>query len=201
MPSFNLSKNGKFAIEKSISAVVFGLGWDIAPGKNADVDAHLFAVVPRPNGTPILYNDGSHALTYAAKAWLKVNPNGSFETVDGSLHHSGDDRTGGSGASGQPDESLTANLDRLPAPITELQLWITIHEPAGATFGIINNAFACLINKDTGVELCRYSLTQEYASSKSVQVGSLIKNNGIWTFSAIGAGVDVSLGDVLGKLS
>lgn len=200
MPSFNLTKGGAFQLAKSLNNVLIGLGWDPVAGRNVDVDAHAFGVLPRAGGAPVFFNDASHALTYANKIALKVNANKSFETADGSLHHSGDDRSGSSSA-GADDELITVILSKLPEAITEVQIWLTIHEPAGATFSAINNAFVRVANKDSGEELARYNLGTEFASNNSCQCGSLFKKDGNWTFVAIGAGVNVGLGDILSKLS
>lgn len=201
MPSFNLQKGGSFNLAKSLASVIVGLGWDPISGKSIDVDAHAFGVLSNASGNPTFYNDASHALTYANKSNLKVNANKSFETADGSLHHSGDDRSGASGSSGLDDETISVILSKLPDPITEVQIWLTIHEPTGATFSAINNAFVRVANKDSGEELCRFNLGAEFSSFNSVQCGSLFKKDGNWTFVAIGAGVNVGLGDILSKLS
>ncbi len=203
MPSFNLAKGGKFAIEKSLTAALIGLGWDPVAGKSIDVDGHAFGLVYRADGSPVFFNDASHALTYANKppsGSLKANADKSFQTVDGALHHSGDCRTG-STSSGGADETITVDLAKLPEAIVEIQIWLTIHEPNGGTFGMLNNAFVAVSNKDSGVELCRFNLGQEFASFNSVQCGSLYKKDGSWSFVAVGAGVNVGLGDILSKLS
>ena len=205
MPSFNLNKGSSFKIEKAISHVIIGLGWDVTPGKNADVDAHAFGCLLKPSGEPTFYNhagvEASHALTYANKASLQINANKSFQTPDGSLHHSGDDRSG-SNSNGGDDETITVLLDKLPVGITEVSIWVTIHEPNGGTFGLVSNAYVRLVNQDNGSELCRYNLQSEFANARSIQVGSLYKKDNAWTFAAIGAGLDnVGLGEILGKLS
>jgi len=200
MATFKLDKGSKFAIDKGIQNVVIGLGWDVG-GKTVDIDAHAFGCVVNGAGNPSFYNDASHALTYANMGQLKKNPNKSFETVDGSLHHSGDDRTGGNSVSGD-DETITVYLDKLPVDITEVSIWITIHEPKMGTFGDVKNAFVHLLNKDNSVELCKYNLANEFATARAIQVGSLYKKDGLWTFAAIGAGLDnVGLGEILEKLS
>lgn len=200
MASFNLTKGSKFSLDKGLQTVLIGLGWDPVAGANVDIDAHAFGVLNRADGSPVFFNDASHALSYANKPSLRVNANKSFETIDGSLHHSGDDRSGSSSAGGD-DETITVNLPKVPNDITEIQVWLTIHEPNGATFGVVKNAFARVVNKDSGAELAKYSLGTEFASANSIQVGSLFKKDGNWTFVAIGAGVNVGLGDILSKLS
>jgi tellurium resistance protein TerD len=201
MATFKLDKGNKFALDKGIKHVVIGLGWEVAPGVKADIDAHAFGCIINASQNPQFYNDASHALSYAAKPMLKVNATGSFETQDGSLHHSGDDRSG-SNTNGGDDEVITAYLDKLPEAITEVQIWITIHEPKNGTFGCVRDAFIRVLNQDNGQELCRYDLKNEFASARSIQIGSLIKNNNLWSFHAIGAGLDnVGLEEILNKLS
>lgn len=201
MPSFNLNKGGSFNLAKGLVSVAIGLGWDVAPGRTVDIDAHAFGCLLNTAGNPTFYNDASHALTYANKTNLKVNANKSFQTADGSLHHSGDDRTGSNSAGGD-DETITIDFTKIPADISEVQVWLTIFEPAMGTFGQVTNAFGRVIDKSTNVELCRYNLGQEFASARSIQVGSFFKKDGNWTFAAIGAGLDnVGLAEILGKLS
>jgi tellurium resistance protein TerD len=201
MASFNLQKGGKFQIAKGISKVLIGLGWDVKPGKACDVDAHAFGCIADANGNPKFYNDASHALTYANKSSLKKNSNGSFQTLDGTMLHSGDDRTGGSSAAGD-DEKITIDLDKIPADIVEISAWVTIYEPGNGTFGMVENSYVRLVNEDSGVELCRYNLKNEFATDHAIQVGSLFRKDGEWTFQAIGAGLaDKGLEDILAKLS
>ena len=199
MSKFNINKGGKFQVDKGIQHVRLGLGWDESRlSKPIDVDAHAFGVVMR-GGVPRFYGDASHALTYA-NSDLKL-PNGSFATSDGSMHHSGDNRTGsGSG----DDETIKIKFDLLPDEITEIMVFITIHEAKkrGQHFGLVDGSYVVLYNDDTGEELCRYNLKQEFDGLISIQVGSLVKENDKWSFNAVGAGSrDEGLQDLLEKLS
>lgn len=201
MPTFKLDKGDKFAIAKAVTKFQLGLGWDeSATSKPIDIDAHAFGCILKPDGSPKFFNDASHAVTYANGALTK-NSNGSFGSADGSIVHSGDNRTGdGDG----DDETITIDVTKLPSEIVEISIFLTIHEAVkrGQNFGSINNSFVRLYNGDSHEELARYDLKNEFATAITIQVGSLIKVADAWEFKAIGAGTDSNdLGAVLGMLS
>ncbi len=201
MASFNLNKGDKFAIAKAITKFRLGLGWDeSATNKPIDIDAHAFGCVLKADGSPTFYNDGSHAVTYANGALTK-NSDKSFQTADGSIIHSGDNRTG---AGAGDDESILIDSSKLPAEIVEISIFLTIHEAVsrGQNFGQINSSYVRILNEDGGDELARYDLQNEFASAITIQVGSLVKTPAGWEFKAIGAGTSTNdLGAVLGMLS
>jgi tellurium resistance protein TerD len=193
--AFNVNKGGSFALNKTTKFTV-GLGWDVSGAStDFDLDAHAFGVVAGPK----LYNNASHAVTYANTDLVKNGK--SFGTTDGSIISLGDNLTGaGDGA----DESIVIDTDKLPAEITEVLVFLTIHEAAkrGQHFGQVKNAFLSIAN-DGGTELCRYNLTTEFTGCISIQVGSFEKGkDGTWQFNALGAGLQKEdLGMILDMLS
>ena len=199
--TFNCTKGSAFAINKGIQRIIVGLGWDSSKTtKPIDIDAHAFGCVVR-NGSPSFFNDASHAVTYANGA-LKKGANKSFGTADDSMIHTGDNRTG---AGDGDDEQIKIALDKLPADIEEILIFITIHEAAARAqhFGLIDNSYVSIRDEDANAELCRYNLRQEFDGTITIQVGSLTKENGgMWKFNAVGAGTSSeSLEDILSKLS
>ena len=201
MASFNVTKGNKFSIVKTITSVTVGCGWDVSakPGETFDLDEHAFACVS-DNGVPRLYNDGSHAVTYANQDLVK-GANKSFATADGSMQHMGDNRTGkGEG----DDEQITLALSRIPAEVTEILIFVTIYEARvrRQDFSRVSNAFVRVVDNDTQRELCRYDLQAEFNGCITVQVGSLMRESAGWTFKAVGAGFKTEeLGEILEKLS
>jgi tellurium resistance protein TerD len=204
MATFELNKGGRFSLDKGIQRVTVGLGWDA--GDNVDLDASAFGLAHLQGGKPVFYNDGSHAVCYANKELRQ--PNGQFKTSDGSIIHSGDNRTGdGDG----DDEVINFDFTKLPGDIVEIAIWITIYEgekpkPNEApkpkqVFGQVKNSYIRITNADTKGELCVYHLREEFAQSTAVQVGSFTKENGIWHFDAVGAGAEVELGKILEQYS
>jgi len=230
MATFKLTKGQSFQIQKEMQLVHSGLVWDPPEGSGPafDLDVHCFALV-HPGGDSNrarLYNDGSHALCYAfvrgpgnAEGSLTKNPDGSFQTDDGSMWHERDDRTGRSAAA-KPDpsdhgdedddddgghhgegfrEEFKIVLAKLPADVAELAVWATIHdaERKRQEFGKVKNAYieVCDAMDD---ELCRYQLTAEFAGKTTIQVASFVKQpDGSWKFHAIGAGSNAGLGEVI----
>jgi tellurium resistance protein TerD len=201
MSKFNLEKGDKFSLEKALSKIRVGLGWDVSKvGAAIDIDAHAFGCVNQ-NGTPKFYNDASHAVTYANKSNLK-REGAKFGTHDGSLCHCGDNLTGaGEGA----DEVINVDLDLLPKEINEVSFFVTIHEAKTRKqhFGLVENTFIEIVDASSGKELCKYALNKEFDGNITVQIGSMMKDaSGNWSFQAVGAGTaDKGLGDVLAQLS
>ena len=201
MATFKLVKGGKFNLVKSVKSVLVGLGWDVAsrPGEQFDLDASAFALIHTQQGTPRFYGNGSHAVCYANEDLVK-NPDRSLQTADGTIVHTGDNRNGvGEG----DDEAINIALDRLPPEIVEVSIFVTIYEAAKRKqdFSRVNSTFVRVVNDDTGEELCRYNMATEFAGQTTVQVGSFVRENGAWTFKAIGVGSNADLGDVINQYS
>lgn len=194
MPSFELKKSEKFSLAKATAKFTVGVGWDT----EIDLDASAFACVSN-GGNPKFYNDGSHAVFYGNRS-LKQS-DGSFVTSDGSIRHSGDNLNGIDRAGTKDDEEIQINTDKLPAEIDEIGIFVTIYDAAAKekSFADVRDAYVRIID-NSGVELCRYNLSNEF-SSASVQVGNLIKENGEWAFHAIGAGFNQEIGAIIEKLS
>lgn len=196
MANFQLEKGGKFQLDKGIKRVRVGLGWDA--GDNFDLDASLFGLVHLPGGKPMFYADGTHAVCYA-NTDLK-QPDGKFSTKDGSIVHSGDNRTG---AGDGDDEVITIDFDKVPADIVEIAAWITIYHARDRkqSFGLVKNSYIKIIDVDANANLAEYKLREEFGDALAVQVGSFVRDNGTWTFTAIGAGAPVEIGEILSQYS
>lgn len=197
MPKFDLKKGSKFVLDKGIQNVRVGLGWDAddTTGKGFDLDASAFGLVHLTGGKPVFYNDGSHAVFYANHP-LK-QPDGKFVTADGSITHTGDNRTGaGSG----DDEVIYIDFSKLPKDIVEIAIWVTIYEAVknNQNFGLVKNSYIKVTDAGTNADLCEYKLRDEFGAALSVQVGGFTKDeNDIWSFTAVGAGAAVELGAIL----
>jgi len=201
MATFNLQKGRKFQINKGVATVMVAMGWDVAEkaGENFDLDASAFGLVITPQGSPKFFGDGSHAVCYA-NTELTKNPDGSLQTADGTMTHTGDNRTG---AGEGDDEVIRIALSRLPQALVEVSLFVTIYEARKRKqdFGRVNNAYVRVLDADSGEELCRYDLSREFAGNRAIQVGSLVRENGTWAFKAVGVGSEAELGDVLTQYS
>jgi len=193
---FQLDKGSKFQLDKGIHKVRVGMGWDA--GDNFDLDASAFGLVYLNGGKPTLYNDGSHAVFYGNKDIKQ--PDGRFVTPDGSIIHSGDNRTG---AGDGDDEVINIDFSKLPAEISEIAIWVTIYEARKRhqNFGLVQNSYINLTDVEANAVLCEYKLREGYGDALAVQVGSFTKDsgNGNWTFTAVGAGAAVEIGEVINQ--
>lgn len=173
----NLSKGQKVDLTKSnpgLTKVVVGLGWDVNKydgGTDFDLDATAFLLGESGKVSSdldfIFYNN-------------KTNTNGS-------INLSGDNRSGdGSG----DDESIRIALTTVPAEVHKIAFCITIHDAAARrqNFGQVANSYVRILNEDSGEELIRYDLGEDFSVETAVVVGELYRHGSEWKFSAVGSG-------------
>ena len=150
-----------------------GLGWDEQQFDNGypfDLDAAAFLCGPNNMSSPenfIFYNN--------------------LVGAGGSVQHMGDNLTGNGDGD---DEQIFVKLEQVPANIEKIAFTVTIHEAdiRRQNFGQISNAFIRLVDNDTGSEVIRYDLTEDFGTETAIVVGELYRHNGEWKFSAVGAG-------------
>jgi tellurium resistance protein TerD len=175
--SISLSKGQKIDLTKTnpgLTKVLVGLGWDTNKydgGKAFDLDSSIFCL-----------NASGKAPTEKDFVFYN-NP----QNVSGSVVHTGDNTTGeGDG----DDEQVKVNLSTVPPEIEKIAFCITIHEAVerAQNFGQVTNAFVRIVNEDTGAELIRYDLGEDFSVETAVVVGELYRHSGEWKFNAVGAG-------------
>ncbi|AZU63067.1 TerD family protein [Neobacillus mesonae] len=173
----SLSKGQKVDLTKTnpgLTKVVVGLGWDTNKydgGHDFDLDSSVF-----------LLGENGKVSTETDFVFYN-NPQGG----NGSVVHTGDNRTGeGDG----DDEQVNINLTAIPANIQRVAFTITIHDAASRNqnFGQVSNSYARIFNEETGEELIRYDLGEDFSIETAIVVGELYRHNGEWKFSAIGSG-------------
>jgi tellurium resistance protein TerD len=196
MSTFKLEKGGRFQIEKGLSAIQIGLGWD----ENApDLDGSVFGLVHLPNGQPKFYGEGSHAICYANED--AKQPDGKIASPDKAIVHSGDAREGGGGD--EPDEVIDVDFSKMPAAITELAVWITTYhaKKEHKSFADVTKSYFRISDPASpATPLCQYDLHKEFGNSTAIQVGSFLKDDtGHWSFTATGAGSAAEIGDVINQ--
>ena len=99
----------------------------------------------------------------------------------------GDNRTG---AGEGDDEQICVDLSLVPGNITKIAFTVTIYEAEQRrqNFGQVNNAFIRIYNEQTGEELLRYDLGEDFSIETAAVFGELYKNGNEWKFNAIGSG-------------
>lgn len=184
----SLSKGQKVSLTKGnpgLSKVVVGLGWDINmfdTGGAFDLDTAAFLLtdtgkVSKPEDFVFF---------------------GNLNHPSGSVQHMGDNLTGdGDG----DDEQIKINLSSIPENITKIAFSVTIYEAEqrNQNFGQVNNAFIRIYNEETGEEILRYDLGEDFSIETAVVFGELYKNNGEWKFNAIGSGYQGGLAALCGN--
>ena len=173
----SLAKGQKVSLSKTnpgLNKVVVGIGWDVNmydTGGDFDLDAAAFLL--GANGKVTSQND---FIFYGQKN----HPSGAVE-------HLGDNLTG---AGEGDDEQIKVNLSLVPADIERIAFSVTIYEAdaRGQNFGMVSNSFIRIYNEETGEEILRYDLGEDFSIETAAIFGELYKNNGEWKFNAIGSG-------------
>lgn len=173
----SLQKGQKVSLTKGnpgLTKVVVGLGWDVNAydtGADFDLDAAAFMLTDSgkvaSSGDFIFFGNLTHA--------------------SGSVTHLGDNLTGvGDG----DDEQIKIDLSKIPDNITRIAFAVTIYEAESRrqNFGQVNNAFVRIYDENTGEELMRYDLGEDFSIETAAVFGELYKNNDEWKFNAIGSG-------------
>lgn len=170
----NLSKGQSVSLEKrgggDLSQVTMGLGWDVAmkkglfglkPGASVDLDASC-----------VMFNSAGELVD---TVWF-----GQLRSRDGSVVHTGDNRTG---AGDGDDEQIKVDLTRVPVEVSTLVF--TVNSFTGITFETIENATCRIVDQATGDEIARYNLTGSGRHTAQI-MAKLTRNLGRWTMTALG---------------
>jgi tellurium resistance protein TerD len=181
--TLNLEKNMVLDLSKAapdIRNATLGAGWDVSQmGSDADLD--IFSILLDENGKisavgdVIFYNNRS---------------------LNG-LTLSGDNRTG---AGEGDDEQIFIDLGSVPDRIKRIVTGVSIFDAVARrqTFGMIDNAYIRLVNKDTDQELARFNLNGDYSTDTTVIFAELVRSGNDWAFHTIGEGKQADLNTIIG---
>ena len=172
----NLEKGQKISLAKEaggeLNSVVMGLGWDAVKkrgflgfggGGEIDLDASCFLFDEQNELRDLVYF-------------------GQLRSQDGSIQHSGDNRTGEGDGDGD-DEQIAVALTRIPAHIKTLVF--TVSNYTGQDFSKVENAYCRLINGQNGQEIARYNLSAQGNHTAQI-MAKIYRHNGEWKMHAIG---------------
>jgi len=175
--AISLQKGQKVDLTKgnpSLIKVGVGLGWDTNRyDGTASFDLDAAAFLLSENGKVlsdydfVFYNNLKHS--------------------SGAVEHMGDNLTGdGDG----DDEQVKIDLSMIPSNISKIAFTVTIHdaEARKQNFGQVSNAFIRLFREETGEEIIRYDLGEDFSVETAVVVGELYRYGAEWKFNAIGSG-------------
>lgn len=121
------------------------------------------------------------AILCSGKRIVDVVYFGQLKSKDGSLKHTGDNRTG---AGDGDDESILVDLDKISSSVDSV--YFVVNSYSGETFNQIDNATVRVVDSDArDVELARYDLTGTGGHTAMV-MAKLSRSNASWNFTAIG---------------
>lgn len=181
--SINLQKGQRIAI--GLQHLSCGLGWDPANnGQDFDLDAAVFML------------DSNKKLPTEKFFVFYNNPT----SPDGACSSSGDDRTGGN-SDGGDDETITVDLTKISPQVTSLVFTASIYEAAKRkqNFGQVQNSYIRICDNDSGKEICKYELSEDFSIETAIEFGRLYLHNGEWKFEAIGSGYKEGLQAIVDK--
>ena len=175
--AISLSKNQTISLEKEagtgLKKIRMGLGWD--PVKPSGFFAKLLSsdAAVDLDASCIVLDSGTQPLDLVWFRQLKSN--------DGSIVHSGDNRTGeGEG----DDESIQVNLEQLPSAVKHLVF--TVNSFTGQNFEAVENAYCRIVDELTGKELARFNLSEK-GRHTGVVMACLSRTSAGWDLTAIGS--------------
>lgn len=174
--ALSLSKGENLSLTKTdpgLKKVLVGLGWDprATDGQEFDLDASAFLL-------------GANGKTRSSADFIFYNQ---MSSACRSVNHTGDNRTGeGDG----DDEQIQVDLSLVPADVQRIAITVTIHDAdqRRQSFGQVSNAFVRIANEETGAEVVRYDLSEDYSTETAMIFAELYRHNGEWKFKAIGQG-------------
>lgn len=173
----NLSKGQKVSLTKGnpgLKKIMVGLGWDVNAfdsGYDFDLDASAFLV-------------GANGKCPTEKEFIFY---GNLEHSSGAVKHMGDNLTGeGEG----DDEQIEVDLTLVPANIERIAITVTIYDAdtRRQNFGQVSNSYCRIVDENTGAEIVRFDLGEDFSIETAVVVGELYKHGNEWKFNAIGSG-------------
>ncbi|RKR83793.1 tellurium resistance protein TerD [Mucilaginibacter gracilis] len=182
--AINLQKGQK--IDIGLSKMTVGLGWNPNEGTGYEFDLDVSAIMIDANRfVPedeffVFYNN--------------------VDSPDMAVHHTGDDPSGGN-SDGGDDESINVDLTKVDAKIQEILFVVTIHEAAARrqNFGQVRDSYIRIIDEQTGSEVCKYELGEDFSIETAIEFGRLYRRSGQWKFEASGVGYKEDLAFFLSK--
>lgn len=182
----NPEKGQRISMDKGLTLVGVGLGWDPNEGTGYDFDLDASAFMLGESGRIptdeyfVFYN----------------NP----KSPDGSVESTGDDLTGGN-SDGGDDETINVDLSKVDPKIQEIVFTATIYkaEERRQNFGQVRNSYIRIYDAKTNAEIARYDLDEDFSIETAVEFGRLYRRGDEWKFEAMGIGNKGGLQSLVNK--
>ncbi len=170
-----LQKGQKISLDKeagsTLSKIIMGLGWDPIKkkglfgfgGSQAEVDL---------DASCLMFDDKKSVVD---TVWFRQ-----LTSRDGSVHHTGDNRTGdGDG----DDEQILVNLAQVPPQVTAMVFVVSSF--TGQNFSQIDNATCRILNGQNSQEVARYNLSCQGSHTAQI-MAKIYRHNNEWKMHTIG---------------
>ena len=182
----NLEKGQRISMDKGLTLVGVGLGWDPNEGTGYDFDLDASAFMLGESGRIptdeyfVFYNNQ--------------------KSPDGSVESTGDDLTGGN-SDGGDDETINVDLSKVDPKIQEIVFTATIYkaEERRQNFGQVRNSYIRIYDAKTNAEIARYDLDEYFSIETAVEFGRLYRRGDEWKFEAMGIGNKGGLQSLVNK--
>jgi len=169
--AINLQKGQR--VNVTLVQVGVGLGWqaNATTGSEYDLDATAFMI-------------GANQKLPSDEFFVYYN---NLTSPDKSVVSSGDDRKGGGS---NDNETLTVDLSKVDQRVTEIIFCVSIHEATERrqNFGQVRNSYVRLYDANTGAEMAKYELDEDFSTETALELGRLYRRDGAWRFEALGRG-------------
>lgn len=182
----NLQKGQKISLSKeaggTLNQVKMGLGWDVAQSGGGAKKGGFLGKLFSGGGSSedSIDLDASCIMFDANKQPIDAIWFGQLKSKDGSITHTGDNRTG---AGDGDDEVINVDLANIPATVQSLVF--TVNSFTGQTFETVENAFCRIIDASNNQEVARYNLSSQ-GSHTAMIMAKVYRHNGEWKMHAIG---------------
>ena len=208
MSRFQIEKGERFALDKSegLEKVQIDLNWK----SGADLDASAFLIgadgMIMDDADFVYYNSNNRANPETGEVEpfnKQIHGNKNHwraatvpVSADGSVLGSADDLGEGEDEGDDAGETMHVILSKVSPQVQEIVFCVTIYhgDKDGITFGSVREPSITISNEETGEELCKYNLKENFSSETAVEAGKLVCNeDGEWEFEALGEGHDGGL--------
>ena len=182
----NLEKGQRISMDKGLTLVGVGLGWDPNEGTGYDFDLDASAFMLGESGR------------IPTDEYFVFHNN--QKSPDGSVESTGDDLTGGN-SDGGDDETINVDLSKVDPKIQEIVFTATIYkaEERRQNFGQVRNSYIRIYDAKTNAEIARYDLDEDFSIETAVEFGRLYRRGDEWKFEAMGIGNKGGLQSLVNK--
>ena len=192
----NLNKGSRFNLAKEapkLKVAGIGLGWDPNEETNGpDFDLDVSAFLLAENGK-----------IPADEYVVFFNSELKIETPEGTRPYSGDgsvlgaiDSIDGTESDGEDDEDMRIYFEKVWEGIFQIVITVTITKYPNdkkkdrrtllQNFGMVNDCYIRIWDEETGNELVRYNLKEQFGTEDAVEFGRFVRVNESWEFVATG---------------